>query len=102
PLGLDDAVALQPAQEAVEVADVDAFAAELGQQLDQLVAVPRPLPEEQQQRRLVEALDARTDGPFVGADLPSAAVAAPVMSPVHVRNICQIHIDVKNCGFPAK
>src|SRR5262249_45326659 len=49
PFGVDDPFGLQGGQEGVEVADVDARAAgELGKQLDQLVAVARPLPEQQQ------------------------------------------------------
>src|SRR5262249_49191044 len=53
PFGVDDPLGLEGAQEAVKVAHVDALApGEVGKQLDQLVAVPRLLPEQQQQRRL--------------------------------------------------
>src|SRR5689334_16355442 len=77
PLGVDDAVLLERAQEAVEIADVDALLAdELRQLLDELVAVPRPLRQEQQDGRLDEALDARADGPAAAAVEPAGARSA--------------------------
>src|SRR5438128_6556692 len=99
PFGLDDALALQPAQEAVQVAHIDALAArELRHELDQLVAVPRPLPEEEQQRRLDEPLDARPHSPLVRPDPAPGAVTAPVTSPVHAWNLCFLHLYFNNKG----
>ena len=59
PLGGDDAFVLERAQDAVQIADVDAVLAQQRRKpLQQLVAVRRALGEEKQQRGLAEALDA--------------------------------------------
>jgi len=64
PLGGDEALLLERAQQAVEIADVDpTLHPELREPVEQLVAVERPLAQEQQQRRLDEALDAGVDVP---------------------------------------
>src|ERR671923_2227508 len=76
PFRADEPLLLQRPQESVEVADVHAaLDAELRDPLQQLVAVQRPLPQEQQQGRLDEALDAGMDGPVAGTDEPAAAGA---------------------------
>src|SRR4051794_20739025 len=60
----DEALLLERAQQPVEVPHLDALLArQLGQALEEVVAVGRPLAEEQQQRRLGEALDARENAP---------------------------------------
>ena len=54
----DQALLLEAPQHAVEVADVDALLADqLGQALEQVVAVRRALAQEQQERGDLEALD---------------------------------------------
>src|SRR5438034_5703419 len=74
PLGLDEPFLLERAQEAVEVADVDApLHAQLRDPFEQLVAVQRPLPQEQEQRRLDEALDPCVHVPVARADEAPAA-----------------------------
>src|SRR5829696_9850417 len=68
PFGAHETLVLEPAQRAVEVAHVDALAGqELGQRLEQLVAVGGALAEQEEERRLLEPLDARADGPAVRA-----------------------------------
>ena len=69
PLAGDEALLLERAQDAVEVADVDALVAgQLGQPLEQVVAVGRALAQEQEERGDLEALDA--------AAAPAPAVSA--------------------------
>ena len=70
PLGADDPVGLEQAEEAVEVAHVDALAGQLGELLEQLVAVHRALAEEQQNGRLGEALDPRPNLEVARPDPP--------------------------------
>ena len=61
PLAADEALLLEAAEDAVEVADVDALLAEhRGQPLEQVVAVSRALAEQEQQRGDLEALDPPT------------------------------------------
>ena len=70
PLGGDDSVLLERTERSVEVPDVDAVVSgELRKQLEELVAVGRPVGEQEEERRLAETLDA-------GADLPGAALVA--------------------------
>ncbi len=58
---LDESLLLEPAQDAVEVADVDALVAhELGEALEQVVAVGRALAQEQEERGDLKALDPPT------------------------------------------
>src|ERR1041385_3515510 len=58
PLGGDEPLLLKRAQQPVEVSDVDPpLDSQLGDPLQELVAVQRPLAQEEQQRRLDEALD---------------------------------------------
>ena len=86
PLGRDEALLLERAQQPVEVAHLDPLlAGQLGQALEQVVAVRRPLPEEKQERRLGEALDA-------GEDAPVAAVVPPGAGPVSHRTRCKTHM----------
>src|SRR4051812_23927813 len=99
PLGLEDPVLLERAQEAVEVADVHALLAdELRQLLDQLVAVTWPLRQEEQDGRLDEALDARADGPAARpveppGPRPALAAMAVMRSLAHpAASICQRHM----------
>src|ERR1051325_8463539 len=76
PLGADEPFLLEGAQEPVEVADVDAaLHSHLGKSLEQLVAMEGPLPQQQEQRRFDEALDAGGDVPVPGPDEPAAAGA---------------------------
>src|SRR5215216_1599952 len=73
PLGGDEALLLEGAQEAVEVSDVHtALGPQLREALEQLVAVQRPLAQEQQQRRLDEALDPRLNVPVARPQEPAA------------------------------
>ena len=59
PLAGDVALLLERAQDAVEVADVHALVAgHLGQPLEQVVPVGRALPQEQEERGDLKALDA--------------------------------------------
>ena len=61
PFAADEPLLLERAEGAVEVADVDAlFAGQLGQPLEQVVAVRLAFAQEQEQRRDLEALDAPT------------------------------------------
>src|SRR5215211_2582927 len=81
PLGGDEALLLEGAQEAVEIADVHAaLRPQLREPLEQLVAVQRPLAQEQQQRRLDEALDPGLDVPVARPQEPAAARARVVSS----------------------
>ena len=58
PLAADEALLLEPAQDAVEVADVDPLVAEQGgQPLEQVVAVGGTLAEEEQQGGDLKSLD---------------------------------------------
>src|SRR5262249_13870599 len=77
PLRPDKTLGLESAQEAVEVPGIDApFPHDLRQPLDQLVAVQRPLTQEQQERRLDKALDAGGDGPVARSGLGPATDSA--------------------------
>src|SRR5213592_3412945 len=73
PLRADEALVLEPAQKAVEVADVDTPLPQLRDPLEQLIAVQRALAQEQQERRLDEALDARAHVPVPRPDQTAAA-----------------------------
>src|SRR5207245_11763161 len=71
PRRADEAFLLERAQQAIEVSHLDALlAGQVRQPLEEVVAVCRTLAEQQQQRRLGEALDAREHAPV-------AAVMAP-------------------------
>src|SRR5437867_7426308 len=64
PLGRNEPLVLERPQRAVDVADVDALVAdELGQALEELVPVRRPVREESEECGLAEALDPRADFP---------------------------------------
>jgi hypothetical protein len=92
PLGGDDAVLLERAQDAVEVAHVDPpLAGQLLELLQEVVAVRRLLRQQEQERRLAEALDAGSDGPLARADAPPRAGAAEPVPP-HERAICKSHM----------
>src|SRR5439155_21581348 len=87
PLGTDEPVLLQRAQDAVEAAHVGAFARdELGGALEQLVSVRRLLGEEEEKRRLEKAL-------HPAADVPAAAAVAPA-GPWAVFT-CETHVTVE-------
>src|SRR5204863_882408 len=90
PLGADDTFGLERAEEAVEVADVDApLPHDLREPLDQLVTVQRPLTQEQQERRLDEALHASANVPVARPGPVSAADSARVAmshSPEYMSN----------------
>ena len=74
-----ETLVLERAQEAVEVADVDAtLDPQLREPVEQLVAVQRTLAEKQEQRRLDEALDPRLDMPVARPHEPAAAGACVV------------------------
>src|SRR5262249_43015793 len=76
PLGADQALLLEAAQEPVEIADVHPpLEAELRETVQQLVAVQRALAEEQQERRLDGGLDPGPHMPVARADEVSAAGA---------------------------
>ena len=85
--GGDEPLLLERAQQAVEVAHLDAFLArELGQALEELVAIGRPLAQEEEKRRLGEALDA-------GKDAPVATVVAPRAGAMpHRARMCKTHM----------
>src|SRR5262249_56652219 len=79
PLGADETLGLERTQQAVEVADVDAsLPRHFRQPLDQLVAVQRPLTQEQQERRLDEALHTRANVPVARPGLVPAPDSARV------------------------
>ena len=85
-------VFLERAEDAVEVAHVDARLARQGRQrLEQLVAVRRPLAEEQEERRLAETLDSGADAPVPGAHHAPATGAAAASRP-HTRPTCKTHM----------
>jgi hypothetical protein len=93
PLGGDDPLLLERTQDAVEVADVhtDVLPRHLRHALDELVAVHGPLAQEEQERRLDEALDARPDGPVaVPQRVPRAG---PTPMPVATSHS---HLQVKH------
>jgi len=75
PLGANDSLLLERAQDAVEVPDVDLplDARDLGNSLEQLVAVHRAFPQEEEKRGLHEPLDARMHAPATAADGSPAA-----------------------------
>src|SRR5436190_10525320 len=86
PLGADEALVLEAAQEPVEVADVDSPLPQLRDPLEQLIAVQRALAQEQQKRGLDEAFYASADVPMTRPDQPAAA--GPRMAVVsHLRPV---------------
>src|SRR5207244_4224687 len=88
----DDPVLLERAQDAVEVAHVDpALAGQLRELLEQVVAVRRPLGQQEQERGLAEAFDAGADVPFARADPPPGASAAEPVASVapHPASTCK-------------
>src|SRR6201997_5918234 len=89
----DEAFLLEGPQQAVEVPHLDArLAGELGEPLEQVVAVRRPLAQEQEQSRLGEALDAREHVPTT-AGVPPGSRAAP-----HRASTCKTHMYVTIAG----
>src|SRR2546421_9903896 len=82
----DELLLLERAQQAVEVAHLDApLAGELRQALEQVVAVGRPLAEEQEQGRFGETLDP-------GEDVPAPAGVAPGARPASHPTTCKTHM----------
>ena len=76
PFRADETLVLERSKQPVEIADVDSpLHPELRDALEQLVAVQRALPQEQQQRRLDEALDPGVNVPVAGPDEVPAAGA---------------------------
>src|SRR5579862_1648668 len=86
PLGGDEALLLQSAQEAIEVAHLDTgLAGQLRQALEEVVAVRRPLAQEEQERRLREPLDTREH-------VPAAAEMAACPGSASHALICITHM----------
>src|SRR2546421_5459598 len=86
PLRADEPFVLEPAQEPVEVADVDSPLAELRNPFEQLVAVRRAPAQEQEERRLDEALDARAHVPVPRPD-QTAAACSRMAVPSHLEQV---------------
>src|SRR5690348_15265747 len=94
PLGRDEPVLLERAQDPVEVAHVDAaLAGQRRQRLEQLVAVRRSLAQEEEDGRLGEPLDPGANAPVAGADFPAAPCAAPSARP-HSSPTCKTHMQM--------
>jgi hypothetical protein len=67
PLGRDEPLVLERPQRPVQVPDVDAIlAGQLGEPLEQLVAVGRPRRERDEESSFAEALDPRANLPLTG------------------------------------
>src|SRR5262245_53609308 len=102
PLGRDEPFVLERAQRPVQVPDVDALLArELGETLDQLVAVSRPSGERDEQSRLAEAFDASADLPLARLAARAVASTNPVAT-VHRRSICNLHMSVPDAPRRAR
>src|SRR3954451_16221088 len=87
PFGGDEPLLFECAEQAVEVAHLDArLAGQLGEPLEELVPVRRALAEQKEQRRLGEALDAREDPPVAAMPAPGAR-AVP-----HTSRRCKTHM----------
>src|SRR3954467_5894914 len=87
PFGGDEPLLFERAEQAVEIAHLDArLAGQLGEPLEELVPVCRALAQEKEQRRLCEAFDA-------GKDPPVSVVAAPGAWTVpHASPRCKTHM----------
>jgi len=93
PLGGDDSVLLEGAQDAVEVAHVDPrLARQLGDLLEQLVPVRRALREQLEESRLPEPLDARAHGPLARADPAAGSGAAEPVAMASHDTTCKSHM----------
>jgi hypothetical protein len=92
PLRRDEPLVLEGAQCPVQVPDIDAIIArELGETLEEFIAVRRPIGQQDEERRLAEALDARPHLPApVGA--LSAAAYSTLVATVHAATICELHM----------
>ena len=62
------------------------------QTVEQLVAVRWPLPQQEQKRRLAEALYTSTHAPGARAKAAARPRAAPVAVPVPAHNLCKTHM----------
>src|SRR5262249_5824684 len=85
---------LERAQRSVQVPDVDpVVTGELGETLEELVAVRRPIGQQYEEGWLAEALDACPHLPLaaVVADAVPGAEASPS---VHAGSICNLHMSV--------
>src|SRR4249920_2692268 len=95
PLGGDEPLVLEGAQCPVQVPDVDPIlAGELGQRLEKLVTMCRPAREQEEKRRLAEALHARTNLPLallVAVAVPGSKSTSAV---AHDHSICKLHMSV--------
>src|SRR5262249_22658903 len=86
PFRRDESFLLEPAQQPVEVSHLDAgLAGQLRQPLEQVVAVRRMLPQEEQQRGLREPLDPRENPPTTLV-VPACARAS------HSTSTCKKHM----------
>jgi hypothetical protein len=93
PLGHDELFFFEAAESAVHVADVDPLLPGEGRKaIEQLVAVCRPVREEEQQRGLSETLDAGAHFPgSVRAPMPVPGTSA-MATAVHAAIICKLHM----------
>ena len=95
PLGGDDPVLFEGAERSVEISDVDAVVSgELRKQLEELVAVRRPVGEQEEERRLAETLDARAYLPDAALVADAVPRACPSSSTVHGASICKLHMSM--------
>src|SRR3984893_7426227 len=92
PARSDEAVLLEAPQHAVEIPHVDTrLARDVGQRFQQLVAVRRPLEQQQEQGRLAEPLHAGADPPVTGTNHAPATGAAAAARP-HGLPTCKRHM----------
>src|SRR5215210_4941783 len=92
----DEALALERAQRAVEVAEVDALARrELLEGFHELVSVSWSFAKQEQERRLREAHHTRMDRP--GPPSRPAVAAAPHRA----KDMCEMHISCTTLARPA-
>ena len=94
PAGGDEPLGLEPPQQAVQVAQVDLGVGSHhgGNGVEQVVAVAGTFPQEQEQRRLDEALHPGPHRPVAGPDQPPA----PGTRPHHDATISLLHVEVKS------